>query len=74
MNRLVLLCLSISLLPACGEKDQSQAEARKGPDAKLWQGTNNPYVVKGWSVGDKTSWEGQLKARAQTQNEYAKAD
>jgi hypothetical protein len=31
------------------------------------------YALPGWKAGDKTSWEQQLKTRAQAQDDHAKA-
>jgi hypothetical protein len=43
-------------------------------DAPPYTGTNNAHGVPGWTAGDKTSWEQQLRARAQYgQNEYTRA-
>src|SRR5688500_18891794 len=75
MMRLTLVLLSVMMLSACGDKDQPQAASTSSKfDGKPWQDTKNPYVVKGWSPGDKASWEGQLRTRAQVQNEYVKVN
>jgi outer membrane biogenesis lipoprotein LolB len=74
MMRIVLICLSsVALLSACSEVDQSLAQ-RNQSDQQSWQGAKDPFVIKGWKAGDKSSWEGQMRARAQYQNEYAKAN
>jgi len=65
---LVLLTIALS---ACGEKTQT-ASARKS-DGKAWEMTPNGYVASGWKAGDQTSWEQQLRQRAQGQNEYARS-
>ncbi|MDB5763184.1 MAG: hypothetical protein JWQ21_2179 [Herminiimonas sp.] len=72
MMRVALISLSALLLVACGEKDQSLAKAYNKSDGKPWQGAHDEFVVKGWTPGDKTAWELQLRSRAQTQNEYVK--
>lgn len=74
MMRVLLIGLSVILLVACGEKSQSQADARKVSGSHPWQGARNSYVEKGWSPGDKASWETQLRTRAQNQNEYVKVN
>jgi hypothetical protein len=74
MMRLLLIALSATVLAACGEKSQSQADVRKVSDAPPWQGAKDSYVVKGWSPGDKTSWETQIRTRMQSQNEYVKVN
>jgi hypothetical protein len=74
MMRVLLIAVLAIMLVACGERSQSQADARKAPDAHPWQGAKNGYVEKGWSPGDKTSWETQLRTRMQSQNEYVKVN
>ena len=67
------LCLAaVAAMAACGEKPQV-LQSNKG-DVPAYQGTGNGFVVPGWKVGDKTSWEQGLKARMQnSQNEYTKS-
>ncbi|HJV63650.1 MAG TPA: hypothetical protein VJ743_22065 [Albitalea sp.] len=70
-KRLLLISCALSLaagLAACGEKVQT-ATPRKA-DQRAWQGTDNGYAATGWKAGDKAGWEDQMRARAQTQNEY----
>jgi hypothetical protein len=74
MMRLFLICSSAVLLSACGELDQSQSAERHLPDTPAWKGANNAYVAKGWTPGDKTAWEKQIRARGQSQNEYVKTN
>ena len=58
-------------LAACGEKPQVLQSIKS--DLPAYQGASGPFVVPGWKVGDKTSWEQGLKARMQnSQNEYTK--
>jgi ABC-type glycerol-3-phosphate transport system substrate-binding protein len=74
MMRVLLISLSALLLVACAESSQSQADARTVQDTHPWEGAKNVYVTKGWTPGDKTSWETQLRTRAQSQNEYVKVN
>lgn len=74
MMRLMLFSLFGMLLAACGEKDQSQKAAAGKSDGEPWQGAKNGFVVKGWTPGDKSSWEAELRTRAQAQNEYIKVN
>ena len=42
-----------------------------GLDKPPYAGTGSNFTVPGWTAGDRTSWESQLKARTQRgQNEY----
>ena len=69
MMRAVLTLAAVMALAACGDKPQTSSGTKR--DVPVYQGTTNPYNAPGWKAGDKTSWEQQLKARAQNgQNEY----
>jgi hypothetical protein len=76
MKHLLLITGAIAMLggglAACGEKPQTLDSGVK-QDAAAFQGTGTPFAAPGWKQGDKTSWEQQLKTRAQNgQNDYAK--
>ena len=66
-----LMALPLVLLGACGEKPQ--VTTAKKHDAQAFQGTGDGYAVAGWKAGDQTSWEQQMRIRAQGQNEYSRA-
>lgn len=70
MMRLLLVSLSALLLIACSERDQSLTGSSVKSDGKPWQGAKNDFVAPGWTPGDKTSWEKQIRTRGQNQNEY----
>jgi hypothetical protein len=67
-------------LAGCGEREQvvvyKQGKYQGKPDSKPW--SNDPsaavYTPQKWTKGDQTSWEGALKARNLTQNEYMRAE
>ena len=66
------------LLAACGEKPQTNAQGVK-LDAVPWSGTGTQqntgtaFTASGWQVGDKNTWQQQLKTRAQNgQNDYVR--
>ena len=59
------------LLAGCGEKAQT-AGARKSDTAPS-QGAVASFTAPGWKQGDATSWETQMKNRAQSQNEYSRS-
>ena len=72
MKTLYLLgSLATVLLVACGEKPQTAATHKS--DDKPWETAQTAYTARGWKAGDKTSWEQQLRARSQGQNEYSRA-
>ena len=63
--------LAVAALTACGEKPQTGAGIRG--DAAPFAGTGSNFMDPGWKVGDKASWEAQLKTRQQYgQNEYTR--
>ncbi|MES2842712.1 MAG: hypothetical protein V4794_20720 [Pseudomonadota bacterium] len=61
-------------LAACGDKPQEMNGAGVKQDGVPYSGVGkSQYAQGGWSVGDKASWEQQLKARAQYgQNDYTR--
>ena len=73
--RTVLLVAAVLAfgLAGCAEREQV-SEAKTGNryqgkhDTKPWD--NEPLAYGGkWSKGDRTSWETEIKARQQSQNE-----
>ncbi|EHP40456.1 putative exported lipoprotein [Cupriavidus basilensis OR16] len=73
MTRLLLILLAAgsAALAACGERPQTATAAHKKSDAPAYEGApGDPFVVKGWTPGDKTSWQNQIRERNQNQNEY----
>ena len=66
----VACAVLLAALAGCGKSPGSDtAAARRGVQPN-WDAAANPFVVQGWKSGDRASWEGQLSARAQNQNEY----
>ncbi len=61
-------------LAACGEKPQEMNAAGVKQDNAPYQGVgSSQYANTNWKAGDKTSWEQQLKTRAQYgQNDYTR--
>jgi formate dehydrogenase iron-sulfur subunit len=72
MKAMFLVLSAALLLAACGDKPQSLGEGRKS--VAPWAGTGvAAFTAPGWKVGDKTSWEGEMRARTQYgQNEYTR--
>jgi len=58
------------VLGACGDKPQTAKTSYKQSDSKPWDGADPSFTAKGWTVGDRTSWEAQMRIRNQQQNEY----
>lgn len=71
-RRIVWAVWPLAALAACTEQPQTIGSNAK-VDASAFQGAHAPFVAAGWKPGDKTSWEQQLKTRAQMgQNDYNK--
>lgn len=72
-KRTLTACAMLFALAACTEKPQTATGIKS--DTAAFQGTGMPFVAAGWKPGDRTSWEQQLKTRAQQgQNDYAKVN
>ena len=61
----------VAALAACGERDQSTANAKRNADTPAWESSSSKYIVPGYTPGDKAAWEAQLRERAQGQNDFA---
>lgn len=77
MRRLALttaVAAALLALTACGEKPQEMNAAGVKQDSAPYQGVgSSQYANTNWKAGDKTSWEQQLKTRAQYgQNDYTR--
>jgi hypothetical protein len=71
LARLIPMLALVAGLSACGEKPQNQSGVKS--DVPAYMGADNKYPAPDWKRGDKSSWEQELKARAQnTQNEYTR--
>lgn len=70
MKAAAVVIAAVVMLAACGEKPQTIGSGVK-PDTSAYSGTGSNFTAPGWKAGDRTSWEQELKARAQGgQNEY----
>ncbi|CAG2156798.1 hypothetical protein LMG19282_05309 [Cupriavidus campinensis] len=68
---IVSMLAAAALLAACSEKPQTVSSTHKKSDSVAWQGApGDPFVAKGWTAGDKDSWQRQIHQRNQYQNEY----
>ncbi len=73
MKRLAypILCTALMALAACTEKPQTAGAGQL--DQPAYRGSGSNFTASDWTPGDRTSWEQQLKVRAQRgQNEYNK--
>jgi hypothetical protein len=75
MKRLLLIAVPFALLAGCSEIDQSKSAANTNRgDEPAYKGAKDNYIAKGWTPGDKGSWETQMRTRSLTQNEYNKTN
>ena len=75
MNKALMISLALLgtlALGACGEKPQTAGTSPKS-DTKAWEGSTTAHAADGYKAGDKAAWEQQLRQRAQSQNDYARA-
>lgn len=70
MKHIALILASSVLLAACSESSQALGEGRSHGDAAPWEGSKHGYMASGWTAGDQASWQKQMKARNQAQNDY----
>lgn len=70
MKHITLILVSVVLMAACSERSQTLGEGRDYGDAAPWEGSKHGYTASGWTPGDQASWQKQIKARNQAQNEY----
>ena len=70
----IALAMMAVFVSGCGDKPQSagQGPAKKA-DGKAWEQSQSTYLAEGWKAGDQASWEAQMRARAQGQNEYSRS-
>ena len=70
----VSILLAAFAVSACGETPQNASTAGVKADRPAYEGVgDSPFVAPGWKVGDRASWQAELKARAQyAQNDYTR--
>ena len=71
MRLLAVVAIGLALA-ARGEREQVVGGKRSyqgKTDAKPWDSEPLAYGSGKWNKGDRTSWETQIKARQQSQNE-----
>lgn len=69
---MVTLAAGVAFGLAGCEKSQADAARLKKADARASQGAAKAYTATGWTPGDDASWQAQMRARAEGQNEYAR--
>ena len=76
MMKTRLMIAGFSLLAAAAlagcEKDQSSVASSRLATQPPWDAAADPFVVPGWTSGDKASWLAEVNRRTQSQNEYGR--
>lgn len=76
MRALLIATGAMLVLAACTERPQTQPAAKQGtrnaPSSQAWTGTTGEFKTGQWTPGDQASWERQMRARSQGQNEYVR--
>ena len=74
IGRIAMIGVAAAGLMALAGCEKPQSMGGVKSDTAPYQGTGAAaFTAGGWKAGDKTSWEQQLKTRAQAQNDHAKA-
>ena len=76
MRRIAVFACALLLaaLAACGKPSGSDAAVSRKAGQPAWDAAANPFVVAGWTSGDRASWQEQMNKRAQTQNEFLRVN
>ena len=71
----VLGFVLLAALAACTEKPQVAGASGRKVDAPAWSTSDAAkpgFAAAGWKGGDKAAWDAQMRARNQSQNDYAR--
>jgi hypothetical protein len=71
MNRAFVLVLAIGVSGRAAARSPDRGAGGKKSDAKAWDGANSPRR-SGWKPATSRSWEQQMRACTQGQNEYSR--
>jgi hypothetical protein len=76
MRRIFLIAAGVLGLAACSVEESQELHSSNAEQvAPSYQGTDTNFVARGWTAGDRRSWEQSLKVRLQQgQNEYNKVN
>ena len=74
MRTAIVLTLAAAAFAVAGCTEREQTAGGSKSDQPAYMGSTQPaFAAQGWKPGDRTSWEQELKVRADRgQNEYAK--
>jgi hypothetical protein len=70
---IALFAVAAALALSACEKQQTMTGNGKKADTPVWQASDSRWVRADAKAGDKASWERQMAARAQYQNDYSRA-
>lgn len=69
---LVACAVLLALFDACSQKPQTLTQTGPPQAQEPWTGAKPAFIAKGWTPGDKASWQREIDRRAQDQNEYVR--
>lgn len=67
-----LAAAAVALALVGCERSQADAARLTKADTRASQGAVPAYTAAGWTAGDEASWQQQIRARTQGQNEYVR--
>lgn len=75
---MMVASLGVAGLAGCSERDQTalyeNGKYRGKPDSRAWDSAAPGYGAVAWEKGDRASWQRQVRARQDIQNENHRID
>ncbi|TFZ01527.1 hypothetical protein [Ramlibacter rhizophilus] len=72
--RVLIATFALAALAGCADREQTATGVKSDQPSFAGTGAPAPYALADWKQGDKASWEQQLRARTQRQNEYVRVN
>lgn len=69
----LLVAAAAMALAGCGQAPDAVTSSGAKPDQKPYAGADNNYAEKTFTSGDSAGWQKAIKERAQSQNDYIRA-
>lgn len=69
----LLVVAAAVALSGCGQAPDAVSSSAAKPDQTPHSGADNNYAEKTFTSGDSASWQKAIKERAQSQNDYVRA-
>jgi hypothetical protein len=72
-HRVLLVAAAAIALAGCGQAPDAVTSSGAKPDQTPHAGADNNYAEKTFTSGDSAGWQKAIKERAQSQNDYIRA-